>query len=122
MTTLRTMALAGLGLLSLAGSAQAQRYDYGDDRYDRRDRYERRGDYDDRDDGYRRRGGRDFDRDDDDRGGRGRRGRSDDVGFDAGEYLRCNPDVARAVRNGQMPSAITHFRLFGRREGRRLSC
>lgn len=42
--------------------------------------------------------------------------------FDEDEYLRCNPDVARAVEQGQMRSGNTHYRTFGRREGRRLSC
>lgn len=129
MKTVCTMALAGFGLLSLAGAATAQRYDDYDrgDRYDRRgDRYDRRGDrdddrYGDRD-GYGDRVGRSRNRDDDGFGRRRNRDTSNDIGFDAGEYLRCNPDVARAVRSGQMPSAIVHFRTFGRREGRRLSC
>lgn len=43
-------------------------------------------------------------------------------GFDESEYLRCNPDVRRAVMRGQMESGSTHYQVFGRREGRRLSC
>jgi hypothetical protein len=46
----------------------------------------------------------------------------DGYGFDEGEYLRCNPDVRRAVRRGQMRSGAAHFREYGRREHRRLSC
>jgi hypothetical protein len=57
--------------------------------------------------------------------GYGERGRSyggREYGFDEGEYLRCNPDVLRAVRRGQMESGAAHYRVFGRRERRRLSC
>ena len=61
----------------------------------------------DRDSGYRERGRGD--------GGRG-------YGFDESEYLRCNPDVLRAVRRGQMKSGAVHYQTFGRRERRRLSC
>ena len=43
-------------------------------------------------------------------------------GFDEGGYLRCNPDVRRAVRRGQFRSGYHHFRMFGYRERRRLSC
>lgn len=53
--------------------------------------------------------------------GPGRPGRPD-FRFDEREYLRCNPDVARAVRRGQMPSGWVHYQQFGRRENRRLSC
>jgi hypothetical protein len=67
----------------------------------------------DYDDGYRDRGYRD-------RGDY--RGRSAYGGFDEREYLRCNPDVRRAVAAGQMESGAAHYRVFGRREGRRLSC
>lgn len=45
-----------------------------------------------------------------------------EYGFDEGEYLRCNPDVLRAVRRGQMESGAAHYQTFGRRERRRLSC
>jgi hypothetical protein len=90
------VAAVGLALIGPMSSAQAQSYGG----YDRRDR----------DDGYRDRGYGE-------RGGGYRR-----YGFDEREYLRCNPDVRRAVRNGQMESGAAHFRVFGRREGRRLSC
>ncbi|GJE12635.1 hypothetical protein [Methylobacterium longum] len=86
--------------------AQPRGPDYED--YGYRDRgYRDRGDYDDRGRGYR-------DRDD-------YRGRAN-YGFDEREYLRCNPDVRRAVAAGQMESGAAHYRVFGRREGRRLSC
>lgn len=52
--------------------------------------------------------------------GRGYEGRGG--GFDEGEYLRCNPDVLRGVRRGQFRSGYQHFRMFGHRERRRLSC
>ncbi|GJE57762.1 hypothetical protein [Methylobacterium thuringiense] len=74
-------------------------------------------DRDGREDGYRQRDRGYDDRDDDNRDRR-RSG----YGFDEGEYLRCNPDVRRAVRNGTMESGAVHYRVFGRREGRRLSC
>ncbi len=102
----------GLSILGATAPAFAQPYGYGRDRdygYDR-----------DRDEGYYERRPRYRDRDaydDDRRGGYGRGG-----GFDAAEYLRCNPDVRRALRNGQITSAADHYRVFGRREGRRLSC
>jgi hypothetical protein len=41
--------------------------------------------------------------------------------FDPREYLRCNPDVRRAVMQGQT-TPFEHYQRFGRREGRRLSC
>ena len=65
--------------------------------------------YGGRDYGYEERGPRYRDRD---------RG----YGFDEGEYLRCNPDVLRAVRRGQMESGAVHYQTFGRHERRRLSC
>lgn len=94
----------GLTLLTGLTPALAQPYGGRDYGYDRRD-------YDghDRDYDYRDRGGYD----------RGPRG---GFAFDEGEYLRCNPDVRRAVMRGQMPSGLAHYRTFGRREGRRLSC
>ena len=114
MKVLPVMAALGLGALGLVGAATAQPYggrgDYG---YDRGDYGRDRGDY-----GYRDRG--DYGRDRDyDRGPRGGRG---DYAFDEQEYLRCNPDVRRAVVNGQVPSGLAHYRKFGIREGRRLSC
>lgn len=99
----------GFGVMSALGPALAQRgpdYGYGDRGYGDRD-YRDRG----RDDDYRGR----------DRGDRGY-GERAYGGFDEREYLRCNPDVRRAIANGQMESAAAHYRTFGRREGRRLSC
>ena len=90
-----TGSLVGLGLmLGSIGAVDARpRYDRGYDRgYDRN--YDR---------GY----DRGYDR---------------AYGFDEREYLRCNPDVRRAVRRGTMESGIVHYQVFGRREGRRLSC
>ncbi|MEH3147753.1 MAG: hypothetical protein PGN34_20970 [Methylobacterium frigidaeris] len=123
------IAAVGLALGGSLGSASAQwggpDYGYGE----RRPEYgyrERRPDYGygDRDYGPR---GREYGsrgRDDyEDRGrGGGRRGQRGDYAFDEGEYLRCNPDVRRAVVNGQMESGLKHYRIHGQREGRRLSC
>lgn len=105
--------VAGFALLGAIGSTVAQPYggyggpdreyrddDRGDDRRDRREGRDRR-EYRE----YR----------DERRGGRG-------ISFDEGEYLRCNPDVRRAVRSGQIESGRQHFEAFGRREGRRLEC
>jgi hypothetical protein len=98
-------ATVGLSILGAVAPVAAQpRPDYDDGYRDRG--YRDRGDYRDRD--YR-------DRDD-------YRGRSAYGGFDEREYLRCNPDVRRAVAAGQMESGAAHYRVFGRREGRRLSC
>jgi hypothetical protein len=41
------------------------------------------------------------------------------MGFNEREYLRCNPDVARAVAQGRMQSGFMHYQGYGRREGRR---
>lgn len=106
MKTLTTMAVLGLTLMGSLAPATAQYY--GDRDYGYRDR----GDYRD----YRRR-----DRDDDDYDRPRSRNRGD-YAFDEREYLRCNPDVRRAIVNGQMESGLAHYRTFGRREGRRLSC
>ncbi|GJE50808.1 hypothetical protein GOFOIKOB_3861 [Methylobacterium tardum] len=102
-------AAVSLGVLGVVGPVAAQpRPDYDDYGYrDRGYRDRDRGDYESRDRGYR-------DRDD-------YRGRAN-YGFDEREYLRCNPDVRRAIANGQMESGAAHYRVFGRREGRRLSC
>jgi hypothetical protein len=101
----------GLALLSGVAPAFAQPYggrDYGYDRgdYGRRDR-----DYDSRD-------RRDYDRDFDraPRGGRG------DYAFNEEEYLRCNPDVRRAVIGRAIKSGLEHYRKVGMAEGRKLSC
>ena len=107
--------------LALMGSAVAQPYGYRDDGY--RERGYR---YEGRDDGYRDRRDRYDDRSDrrryDEDEGRGRRDRGREFGFDEREYLRCNPDVRRAVEQGQMRSGAFHYQKHGRREGRRLSC
>lgn len=42
-----------------------------------------------------------------------------DETFDEACYLAANPDVAEAVRLGKVRSGWTHFRKFGRVEGRR---
>ena len=43
-------------------------------------------------------------------------------GFDEREYLRCNRDVRAAVYRGEFASGFDHYRRYGRREGRRLTC
>ncbi|GJD89499.1 hypothetical protein BHAOGJBA_3027 [Methylobacterium hispanicum] len=112
MRAILAMAVAGMTLIAPMNLASAQPYGYGD-----RD-YRDRGDYRDRD--YRDRGDYRRGRDDDYDRPRGRnRG---DYAFDEREYLRCNPDVRRAIVNGQMQSGLAHYRTFGQREGRRLSC
>lgn len=149
MKALWVMAAVSLGLMGSIGPVSAQR---GGDGYGYRERgygeAERGGyrarDYEDRgrDNGYRRRsdeyggygetgrggyGTRDYEdrgrdygygRRNDEYGGYGKR----QYGFDESQYLRCNPDVRRAIERGQMESAIAHYKVFGRREGRRLSC
>ncbi|WP_238273091.1 hypothetical protein [Methylobacterium cerastii] len=99
MKMLRAVLAVSLTIICSVAPASAQPYGGRDYGYDRRD------------DGYR---GRDRGYDD--------RGRGGGYGFDEGEYLRCNPDVRRAVNRGQMESGAAHYRTFGRREGRRLSC
>jgi hypothetical protein len=49
------------------------------------------------------------------------RGRGGGYAFDPREYLRCNPDVRRSVMRGET-TPMQHYQMFGRREGRRLSC
>ena len=107
MKAIYAVAAVGLGLMGSIASVSAQPYgsrDYG---------YEERGR------GY---GGRDYDDEDRGRGFGGRGYGRRDYGFDEREYLRCNPDVLRAVRRGQMESGAAHYQTFGRRERRRLSC
>jgi hypothetical protein len=103
------VAAIGLSLMASMGSASAQ--PYGGPGYGYRDRdggYEERGPrYRDRDDEYEERGPRSRDR---------------RYAFNEREYLRCNPDVRRAVRRGEVDSGVAHYLTFGRREGRRLSC
>jgi hypothetical protein len=43
---------------------------------------------------------------------------SPDAGFREADYLRNNPDVAQAVRQGQFASGWDHFQRYGRLEGR----
>ena len=111
----------GLALLGGAAPALAQPYggrDYGYDRgdYGPRDRgYGDRG-YGDR--GYGDRDRRDYDRDYD-RSSRGGRG---DYAFNEEEYLRCNPDVRRAVIGRAIKSGLEHYRKVGMAEGRKLTC
>ncbi|KTS28378.1 hypothetical protein NS228_18875 [Methylobacterium indicum] len=143
MRTFGVMAVVGLGLLGAVGTASAQSWgpdygyrdrDYRDREYrsrdsdyrdrdyrDRRDDYGRRDDYRsrDRDYGYRERDrDRDYGARDRDRGSRD----NGAAAFNEREYLRCNPDVARAVLAGKMESGYKHFRVHGFREGRKLSC
>jgi Methyltransferase domain len=40
--------------------------------------------------------------------------------FDEQGYLACNPDVARAVLQGSMPSGWVHFQQFGVHEARKM--
>jgi hypothetical protein len=106
------MAAVGLSLMGSMGAASAQpgygERDYG---YGERGPREREG-YGERGRGYRER----------EYGERGRGYRERGSGFDEREYLRCNPDVARAISRGQMQSGFIHYQGYGRREGRRLSC
>jgi hypothetical protein len=107
MKALHAIAVIGLGLIGAIGSASAQ-YGAPDYGYGGREREYGR----DRDYGYEERG----------RGYRERRPRDQDYGFNERAYLRCNPDVARAVAQGRMQSGFMHYQGYGRREGRRLSC
>jgi hypothetical protein len=102
-----TIATLGLTLIGAVGSASAQYYG-------RPDSYGR--DY-----GYEERGGPRY-RERDNYEERGPRSRGRENAFDERTYLRCNPDVRRAVVNGQMESGWAHYQKHGRREGRRLSC
>lgn len=124
MKTFWVTALVGLSLLGAADVALAQRgghddgYDereYGNRSYERRDRS-----YDDDDRPRERSRGYD----DDDRGRQRGLGSQEepDAEFDEDEYLRCNPDVRRAVERGEMASGEFHYRTFGRDEKRQLTC
>jgi hypothetical protein len=111
MKAVSAIAAVVLGLMVPTGFVAAQ--SWGGSEYGERDRGPR-----DRDRGY---GERDRDRGEyreRDRGYGERR-----MGFDEREYLRCNPDVRRAVSRGQFGgSGEAHYREYGRRENRRLSC
>lgn len=106
MKSVGAMAAIGLSLMGLISSASAQPYGYGfrggpDYRYEERGpRFEERGEW------YRERPRY-----------RGRR-----LVFSEREYLRCNRDVLRAIRRGEMASGWQHYQIFGLREGRRLRC
>lgn len=137
MRTIGVVAVLGLGLIGAVGTASAQSwgpdYGYRDREYrsrdsDYRDRDYRDRGYRDRSDDYGRRddyrrdrdyGSRDRDRDYGDRDRGAPRGAA---AFNEREYLRCNPDVARAVLAGKMESGYKHFQVHGFREGRKLSC
>ena len=109
MKALCVIVAVGLSLVGSMDSASAQPYggpDYG---------------YGERDYEYRDRGPR-YREPDYDYGERGPRYRDRAYAFDEREYLRCHPDVRRAVRRGETESGWAHYQTFGRREGRRLSC
>jgi hypothetical protein len=143
--------LSFLSAISSASAQRGGRdYGHGERDYDSRSYGERDGigdrGYDDDDDDRPRERGRSYDSDqgnerrrrydedrdrqpgrgydNDDRGRKRNRGsqREPEVEFDEDEYLRCNPDVAQAVERGQMPSGDFHYKTFGRREGRQLTC
>jgi hypothetical protein len=117
MKALFAMAAVSLSLMGSMGAASAQQGGGPDYGYRERDEgYRERG----RErEGYGERGPRSRERE---YGERGRGYRERDTGFDEREYLRCNPDVARAISRGQMQSGAIHYQGYGRREGRRLSC
>jgi SAM-dependent methyltransferase len=50
----------------------------------------------------------------------GRLALATDENFDEAAYLAANPDVAAAVRTGEIKSGLEHFKNFGAREGRKL--
>jgi hypothetical protein len=118
MKALCTMAVLGLSLMASVGPASAQASGPGWYRVPIPDNRYRERDYD-----YRERGPRYRERDYDyDYRERGPRYRSRGFAFNEREYLRCNRDVRRAVRRGEIESGLAHYRIFGRREGRRLRC
>jgi hypothetical protein len=120
MKALFAMAAVGLTLIGSMGAASAQPgggagygYKERDEGYgERGPRYREREGYGERGSGYRER----------ESGERGRGYRERETGFNEREYLRCNPDVAQAIRRGQMQSGAIQYQGYGRREGRRLSC
>jgi hypothetical protein len=120
MKALFAIAAVGLSLMGSMGAASAQPGggpDYGyrerDEGYgERGPRYREREGYGERGPRYRER----------ESGERGRGYRERDTGFNEREYLRCNPDVARAISRRQMQSGFMHYQGYGRREARRLSC
>lgn len=115
MKTIWITALVGLSLMGAVDPASAQRdgRDYNEREYSGRG-------YGDRDNRDRSRG---YDDDDDQGQERGRGYRDErEAQFDENEYLRCHPDVRQAVERGEMESGEFHYRNFGRREERRLTC
>lgn len=109
MKALFACAAVGLSLIAPMGPASAQYYEP-------REYYEERGPrYRERDYDYSERGPRYRDHE-------GPRYRERAYAFDERWYLRCHPDVLRAVRRGQMESAWVHYQRHGRAEGRRLRC
>lgn len=44
-----------------------------------------------------------------------------DAPFDESTYLRLNPDVFRAIREGFVGSGREHYETYGRAEGRKIS-
>lgn len=110
MKAMWAMAAVGLGLIGAMEPAVAQGF-------------RERGDFEERGRGRGESRERGEFRERDDFGDRGRgRGRERAGGFDEREYLRCHPDVRRAVANGTMKSGALHYQVHGRGEGRRLSC
>ncbi len=110
MRTLCALAAVGLTLMGSMGSVSAQGYGRPDYGYEQRDdyrggspRYEPR--YQERDYDYR---------------DRAPQYREREVRFDEGWYLRCHPDVRRAVNQGRQASGWAHYQRHGQREGRRL--
>ncbi|POR40383.1 hypothetical protein [Methylobacterium sp. V23] len=143
MKTLWGVALVGLSLVVVSDPVFAQRdgRDYGSDQRENGDRSFSEREYGGRSRGYDddneerpRDRGRRSDEDQDRQRSRGydddgrerqrdrRPSEGREADFDEGEYLRCNPDVRRAVEHGEMASGAVHYRTFGRREGRRLTC
>ena len=106
MKALCAIAAVGLSMVALTGSASAQPYGAPGYRYIEPGYRYREPEY-----GYR-------------EPYRERRPRYESraYGFDEREYLRCNRDVLWAIRRGQFPSGLAHYQIYGRREGRALTC
>ena len=123
MKALCTLAALGLTLIASTAPTSAQPYGrpgygYEDPDYDYREPGPR---YRERDYRYEERGPRyrQWDYGYEECGPRSRDGR---YAFNEREYLRCNPDVLRAVRRGEIASGVQHYLTFGINEGRALSC
>jgi len=102
MKTFCAVAVVCLSLIGSVSSTSSQPYGYRDqpNSYGDRDYGPRDRDYGPRDRDY---------------------GRHRGSWFDEREYLKCNPDVLRAVRRGET-TARRHYEQYGRREGRGVSC